>query len=400
MNLKPIKKEQGIVTPFTQAELAATNFIPAEITLENIGYFIPSTTRKSTREVKHKKITTRNHQGREIELKVDISPSVKHGLPVTIDFDYYRAFQKIFALQNEQGIDPKEPIRISSYQLIKEARKAKGTQERKNVMTFLDRLTETNIVGVSLDPETGVKTRINTSPFSQVVQKGQVLPNGAVAETNYIWLSDFYLGNIFNGNVKSLHYELHFQLNNPLAKALYPPLLSGWYATNGRAWCKSYHALCDEFLLTRYTKVSDIKRQFAKASKELKHWEIIEDFELTKARTKGDYNLTFTAGTYFFLFQKELKSRRDKKTRAINRNEAGKKEDLYQRILEVTGDEEQSGGNYRKLIKEKPRAVIEEALSITKDTKARGNIRRNEGATLQNNIERLAAQWTVKSEVE
>ena len=69
-------------------------FVNAELTLETIGFFSPSTTRLR-QTVKQKILTGKNSAG-EIETHtVEISPNLKYGLPITADLDFYRAFQEI-----------------------------------------------------------------------------------------------------------------------------------------------------------------------------------------------------------------------------------------------------------------------------------------------------------------
>src|SRR6266536_4591966 len=88
--------------------------------------------------------------------------------------------------------------------------------------------------------------------FSQVVMTGQRLKNDALAETNYVWPAPWFLSNYLRGYTRRIDLDFHKRLRKPIAKALYPLLETGWYASDGKPYKKSYTALCEEFLLTNH----------------------------------------------------------------------------------------------------------------------------------------------------
>src|SRR5262245_61649334 len=73
--------------------------------------------------------------------------------------------------------------------------------------------------------------------FSQVIISGERMRDGTTAETNYVWLSPWFLSNYFYHYLRSIDFNFHRRLRKPIAKALYPLLETGWYASCGKCQC-------------------------------------------------------------------------------------------------------------------------------------------------------------------
>jgi hypothetical protein len=67
------------------------------------------------------------------------------------------------------------------------------------------------------------------------------MKNGQEAETNYVWPAPWFLSNYFYGHLRLIDLEFHKQLRKPIAKSLYPLLETGWYASSGEPYTKSYN---------------------------------------------------------------------------------------------------------------------------------------------------------------
>jgi hypothetical protein len=68
-----------------------TEYVPAELNLESIGYFSASVKRQYPGEGQKSKVVNLNNSSRVIE----IIANPKYGFPNAQDLDYYRAFLKI-----------------------------------------------------------------------------------------------------------------------------------------------------------------------------------------------------------------------------------------------------------------------------------------------------------------
>ncbi len=127
--------------------------------------------------------------GTKRTIKAKISANHELGLPITSDFDYYRAFLKIC----DEVADPQGrlhmPIAIPTGKLLSYAGKSDGAREKKEAREWLRRMAFTGIEGgiyraKTKDYDDGFAGTV----FSQVVLRGKKMRNGEVAETNYLTL--------------------------------------------------------------------------------------------------------------------------------------------------------------------------------------------------------------------
>src|SRR5262249_242177 len=123
--------------------------------------------------------------------------------------------------------------------------------------------------GAVYDAKTNRYREVYTSVFYEVAVKGEIR-KGRVAESNSVWPAGWFLSNYLRGYVRKVDLEFHRALRKPIAKALYPLLETGWYAGGGETFSKRYGSLCEEFLLTKHSKLVFIKRQLDPAHEELK----------------------------------------------------------------------------------------------------------------------------------
>jgi hypothetical protein len=247
---KPPPIQQNLPAIVHQSELSAVpDYISAEVFLENSGFFTPSSKRVKGIYTKEKVIGEKLYpDGTTRMIATKISANYELGLPITSDFDYYRAFLKICDELVDRDGRFRLPILIPTRQLIRHAGKVESPKERQEAKRWFERMTGTLIKGglyraKHKDYDDGFIGTV----FSQVILRGQAMKNGRVADTNYVWPSPWFLSNYFYRHLKSIDFNLHQRLRKPIAKALYPLLETGWYASGGRPYAKSYHDLCQEF---------------------------------------------------------------------------------------------------------------------------------------------------------
>ena len=137
-------------------------------------------------------------QGTKRTIKTKISANHELGLPITSDLDYYRAFLKIC----DEIVDREGrfhlPIAVPTSTLMRYAGKRESAKEWKEVKLWFERMTLTGIRGAiyrakKKDFDEGFVGTV----FSQVVMKGEPLRNGKIANTNYVWLSPWFLSNYY-----------------------------------------------------------------------------------------------------------------------------------------------------------------------------------------------------------
>lgn len=394
--------------------LALPEPIPVEVAFEHIGYFTPASKRIKNITTKEKILAERlNPDGTRTVFKVRILGTGHYGLPITSDLDYYRAFLKLLDdLVGRLGHIP-EPIALPTKTLIRSAGKQVSTQELQAVKDWIRRGNATAIQGFYYDAVSGDYIEIGGEPlFPRYVMRGQRLPTGEYADTHAVWLASWFRTNYLHHHVRPLDLAFHLRLRKPIAKALYPLLELGWYATSGEPYTKSYLELCHEFLLHESRYLSRIKQQLDPAHHELVQQRFLERWEYRPAAQGPSWVISYYPGPKFFEDQQAREARRHLAARiahgtpplALSPPRASAPPlPLLAEILAVCGDR-QNQAAYQKVLQEYPEAHIQMALAETRHAAQEGRIRKSKGAYFMDTLKRLAtlraAQHTTRLEDE
>jgi hypothetical protein len=178
----PALKRNGKVI----AELITPEYIPAEVFLEIMGFFTPSSKRIKGIYVKEKRVGERiDHDGTRHALKVEISANHKLGLPITSDLDYYRAFLKICDEVVDHNGRFHLPIAVPTKKILRYAGKGESKKAWEEVRRWFDRMAGTLVKGAVYQAKSkGYSLSFTGSVFSQVIVTGERLKSGLPAETN------------------------------------------------------------------------------------------------------------------------------------------------------------------------------------------------------------------------
>ncbi|HEV8711968.1 MAG TPA: hypothetical protein VGX03_03965 [Candidatus Binatia bacterium] len=391
--------------------LPVPDYIPAEVFLENVGYFTPSSKRIKNIYVKEKVLGHKiGPDGAKRTIKAKISANHELGLPITSDFDYYRAFLKICDEVADRQGRLYMPIAVPTKKLIRYAGKKENARELKQVREWLARLRHTAIRGGTYNAKRkDYDERIEAGVFSQVIIKGEKMKDGRIADTNYVWLAPWFLANYFHHHLRPVDLSFHIRLRKPIAKALYPLLETGWYASGGTPYSKSYHDLSQEFLLTEHRPLSLVKQQLDPAHRELAREQFLAKWEYRESADKTDYVITYYPGEKFFEDQDAREERRQCAERIARGREQSpahcptanghgsqeedkaRRELLVRDILDVTGDP-QSKGFYSLVAQRLDPQTVYRALSETKEASRAGEIRTNRARYFTDLIKRYAAE--------
>ncbi len=127
--------------------------------------------------------------------------------------------------------------------------------------------------------------------FDKVIFVGEELPDGTIADENYIVLNSKYLDNINNGYVKPIDYEFYRGLNSNVSRRLYELLGVKFYPIfqknmDVRFIRYLYDTLCDLIPIRKQRYLSRIKQQLAPAIAELQETQFIEKCEIKKENGK------------------------------------------------------------------------------------------------------------------
>lgn len=387
--------------------LAPLEPIPAEVAFEHIGYFTPTSRRLKGITTKEKVIAERtNADGTHTILSIRIIGTGSYGLPNTSDLDYYRAFLKLLDDLTDQTGQLPNPISIATKTLLRYAGKQASAREFRAVTDWIRRSHYTGIQGFYYDAATGDYVEIGDEPlFPRYRIRGQRLENGDLATTHYVWLASWFRTNYLHHYLRPMDLAFHKRLRKPIAKSLYPLLELGWYATDGRPYTKSYHDLCQEFLLHESRHLARIKQQLDPPHHELAHERFLERWDYRPAAKGDSWVIIYHPGPKFFADQQARQARQHLATQIAHgtpplasppRDPSASLPPLLTDILGVCGDR-QNQAAYQKVLREYPEELIRMALAETRQAAQEGRIRKTTGAYFMDTLKRLATLREARS---
>jgi hypothetical protein len=137
--------------------------------------------------------------------------------------------------------------------------------------------------------------------YERLISKGDILDNGEIADTNYLYLNSWYLENINANYVKPLDWDYYNFLETPLAQRFYELLgvkFFGVIMRKRKTLSYRYSTLCDLLPAARQKYLSDAKKSLDPAHKKLKETGFLADYDWddTSPKTKGDWLITYLVG--------------------------------------------------------------------------------------------------------
>jgi hypothetical protein len=222
-------------------------------------------------EITYKDVVNRNGQSVEIEWTVSANP--KHGYPATFDSKVFKAIEQIIS---EMKPPIQNPVRIGS---LNRLAKLMGLRVSKKgqvsgkayqmIQDSLNRMFETTIHsrGTFYDKGEEKFADVRLHLVEKVVSVGKKLRSGEVADSNYVYLDDIFLGSRNSNYTKPLDYTYYRTLQSPIARRLYELLgvkFKGSLFINYR-----YSKLCQLLPLTQQSYASYAKRILEPAHQEL-----------------------------------------------------------------------------------------------------------------------------------
>jgi len=141
--------------------------------------------------------------------------------------------------------------------------------------------------------------------FDRVVTMGSALPDGTVADQNYVWLSDWQLENINSNYLLPIDLETYRKLRNQIAKILVPLLQVWLYASRAEGrFEKRYSELCEILDVARHKHLSLIRRQIEPSLSELTYHGYLASWAIQPTVDGREYKLVAVHGHKFYRDQK------------------------------------------------------------------------------------------------
>jgi hypothetical protein len=276
-------------------------FIRIEKNLTTLGFFTPTQGRgKIINRPKVLRIRRELPGGKVVEAEATIIPSVEHGLPTTPDQDKYLAFQQIVQERRKaNGGLVQNPIPFTSYELCTRVGLNTGGKNYADISEWLDRMVATTIRSKGTVYLAKRKTYVKDTfhVFERVVVAGEELPDGNVAEQNYVWLSEWQIENLNERYQLPVDFESYKQLRTHIGKALVPLLQVWLFPTRSVGkFEKRYGDLCELLSLRPQSAPSLIERQLRPALDELLKMGYISNWSVRRTSDTLDYKVVLFHG--------------------------------------------------------------------------------------------------------
>jgi hypothetical protein len=214
--------------------------------------------------------TTVNRGDQRLDVSWIVSANPRYGYPRPFDRQVHKAIEYIIS---EMKPPIQNPIALGSlYRIAKLMNVTTAGKTYKDIKEALLRIKMTGIHSKGTYYHKEKKRWIEQafSLYDRAVFAGEELPNGEIADTNYLFLGSWYLDNINNRYVKPLDYTYYRSLQTPIASRLYELLGVKFYGMGKYLYIRyRYSTLCQLLPTTRYQYFSEAKRRLETAHQEL-----------------------------------------------------------------------------------------------------------------------------------
>jgi hypothetical protein len=263
--------------------------------------------------------------GQRLELRGTIIPSAKYGLPITADQDKWIALCKILTdiIRKEGHVT--NPVSFTSADILRLLHKHRHSGKNyREIEEWLDVLFSTTIFSEGVvylaQEKRRVKDRFRV--FERAVSFGKELPDGKVADKNYVWFSDWQLQNINSNHLLPIDLEAYRELKNHIAKALVPLLQIWLYATRDEGvFEKRYNELCEMLNIRQYRYHSVIVQTLGPSLDELKQFGYIADWQIERTNDGDSYKIVLHHGEKFHRDRRARLNRRPTSTTRLQGTE-------------------------------------------------------------------------------
>jgi hypothetical protein len=316
-----------------EQSLTGPEFVRMEKNIAAFGFFTPTSKRAKDAPPKIIKFS-QVIDGNRAEAKVTIAGNTLYGMPTTADQDKYLAFQKILErIKREKG-KIENPIAFTSAELLQLLGHTDGGSNFRDIEEWCDVMASTYIKSEGAMWIAGKKKFASDSfvIFQRVKRTGQELDDGATADRNYVWLSDWYLENINAFYLLPIDFDTYKQLKNNIAKALIPLLQIWLFASREQGiFEKRYDEICQILNITQYEYPSKIKEKLAPSLDELIKQDYLSEWDIADTADKTGFKIVFWHGRKFYQDQTERlsKANQARRSRASEGTGGGKQTRKY-----------------------------------------------------------------------
>ena len=408
INIDPNPEIEVETEPQARAhQVLIPEIIRSEVNLLCLPFFALSTKGLRSKLKTEYRMTLK--QGRKkLSILWQVVANPEHGYPGPFDKEVHKAVEQIIS---EMEPPIRNPIPLGSfYQLCKRMgiEKVGGMQYRK-IKEALERIVATTVKSEGAfyckSKQEWVEDVFHL--YDRVIFKGKKLPNGQIADTNYLFLSSWYLENLNALYVRPIDFKYYRSLKSTVAQRLYELLGVKFYRflwEDLQCIRYRYSTLCQLLPITRQRFLSKAKEKLEPAHEELRNTDFLEKAEWEGIEgEKDDWFIFYYPGPRAI---EELKRHGIPEEAILAGGEGGKYpalqaprpklsavelEGLVEEMVEVLGDEH-SRPFYMKVARACPPDVIHRFLSEVKDEWLQGRVKKSKGALFTDKIKRYCQE--------
>ena len=230
----------------------------------------------------------------------NVSANPEYGYPGPFDREVHKVIEQIATEIIKRNGVIKNPIQFSIYELCKRMGITTAGDNYQRIKKALERIQTTTIKSVGTFYLKEGKQWIEDifSLYERVVFRGKELPNGEIADDNYLFLGSWYLQSLNSRYTKPIDYTYWRSLKSKIASRLYEILGVKFYGIRNKKGCDityKYTTLCQLLPLTPYRYISDAKRQLNFGNDELRDTGFISKYEWSENGNK-DWLISYWPG--------------------------------------------------------------------------------------------------------
>lgn len=240
--------------------------------------------------------------GKKVELLWQVTANAEYGYPTPFDHKVARA---VDALINESiqknGYPLQNPIPFSIYRL------ARLTDHRSDSATLYARIRESieRIIATTIKSEGSFFLKDEKRWLGKVfhiyesaIFMGREMPDGSIADSNYLWLGREYLRNINAQYTRPLDYTYLTGLRSELASRLYELLSGKFYGLPQKEECLriSYSNLCQTLPITEQRYYSKAREKLDPAHEELIKTGYLSRVIYQRYKRRKSFNIKYYLG--------------------------------------------------------------------------------------------------------
>jgi hypothetical protein len=304
---KPVNPQRANSTPTKQVVLLEEDeedidlrkgVIRSEVNFLAYPFFALSR-KDAAHRLKTEYHTTIERGDERLNVHWKVSANPEYGYPSPFDRKVHKAIEQIVS-NLERPI--KNPVPLGSIYSIAQLLNLKDSGRfYSNIKAAIQRIVTTSVESKRTFYDKGKKRWLEATfhLYDQAVFVGEALPNGEVADTNYLFLGNWYLDNINARYVKPLDFTYYRSLKNNIASRLYELLGVKFYGMGRHPYIRyRYSTLCQLLPVTQYQRPSKAKEILNPAHDELISSKFLAKVEWQEIPgEKHDWYVCYWAGT-------------------------------------------------------------------------------------------------------